>query len=291
MTVGQKTVQTYLLEARKRLDAAGVSDPTTDARLLIGEVIGFSLTDFMLKGERPLSNDELAGIVPMIARRERGEPVHRILGHREFYGLDLLLSSGTLEPRPDTEVLVDAVLPYLRGFTERNDTARILDMGIGTGAICLALLHSVPEATGVGSDISLDALATAARNAERHGLRDRFETVESNWFDNISGNFDIILSNPPYIRTEVIDSLDREVRDFDPLAALDGGEDGLLPYRAIAEKAVDFLNDGGVIGVEIGYDQKVDVAAIFASNGYDCVKSVKDYGGNDRALIFCRQMR
>ena len=282
------TVQASVAEAKKRLAAAGVADPLTDARMLTGEIVRFSLTDFVLNGSRVISDEEAQRIELMIVRRERGEPVHRILGHREFYGLDFLLSPGTLEPRPDTEVLVDAVLPLLTKRVAEKGSARILDMGIGTGAICLSLLYAVPEATGIGSDISLDALATAGNNAARHGLQDRFQTVESDWFENISGRFDIILSNPPYIRTDVINTLDREVRDFDPLAALDGGADGLLPYRVIAEKAVDFLESGGVVGVEIGYDQMADVTAIFAASGYDCVDRVKDYGGNDRALVFCR---
>ena len=284
----ETTVQALVADAKRRLAVAGIADPSTDARILIGDVIGFSLTDFVLKGSRPIHPDEANRIEELIARRERGEPVHRILGHREFYGLDFLISAGTLEPRPDTEVLVEAVLPHLRAVVAQKGEARILDMGIGTGAICLSLLHSIPEATGVGSDVSTDALATAFRNAERFGLETRFETVESDWFDRISGRFDIILSNPPYIRTDVIDTLDREVREFDPLIALDGGADGLLPYRVIAEKAVDFLESGGVVGVEIGYDQMADVMTIFASQGYDCVDCVKDYGGNDRVLIFRR---
>jgi len=284
----ETTVQALVADARRRLAAAAIADPLTDARLLIGEVIGFSLTDFVLNGSHTVQPEQARQIENLVARREKGEPVHRILGHREFYGLDFLISSGTLEPRPDTEVLVDTVLPHLRKIVSEKGTARILDMGIGTGAICLSLLHSVPEATGVGSDVSVDALATAFRNAARLGLEARFQTIESDWFDHISGRYDIILSNPPYIRSDVIDTLDREVREFDPLIALDGGADGLLPYRVIAEKAVDFQESGGLVGVEIGYDQMADVTAIFASQEYDCVDRVKDYGGNDRVLIFRR---
>lgn len=288
MTEPGPSVRDVVAQMRARLEAAGIADPLTDVRLLIGEVIRFSLTDFMLDDKRAVTPPQLARIEQMIARRESGEPVHRILGHREFYGLDLLLSEGTLEPRPDTEVLVDALLPHLRRIVSARGKARILDMGIGTGAICLALLHECPGATGVGSDISRDAMQTARNNAERHGLVDRFGTVESNWFEHISGRFDIIVSNPPYIRSDVIATLDRDVRGFDPMAALDGGEDGLAPYRAIAEKAMDFLGDEGLVGLEIGYDQKLDVTALFAQKGFRCVEAVRDYGGNDRALIFCR---
>ena len=283
-----KPVSTLVAKVRKRLETAGVADPVTDTRLLIGSVIGFSLTDFVLNGARIVSDGEAAQIETMVLRREKGEPVHRILGHREFYGLDLILSSGTLEPRPDTEVLVDALLPHLRRIAAQKGQARILDMGIGTGAICLALLHECVEASGVGSDISRDAIQTAEKNAARHGLSPRFKTVESDWFANISGRFDIIVSNPPYIKRADIETLDRDVRNFDPMAALDGGQDGLFPYRVIAEKAVDYLYVGGLIGLEIGYDQKADVTAIFARYGYRFVEAVKDYGSNDRALLFSR---
>lgn len=282
------TVQALVGDMRKRLDVANIADPLADVRLLIGEVVGFSLTDFVLNGTRAVSGEELNRIEAMVSRRAAGEPVHRILGHREFYGLDLLLSSGTLEPRPDTEVLVDALLPHLQHSAKTTGRVEILDMGIGTGAICLALLSQCPQAVGVGSDIARDAMATAQKNAELHGLSSRFRTVESNWFDKITGCFDIIVSNPPYIRTDIIETLDREVRNFDPLLALDGGNDGLVPYRVIAEKAGPFLRDSGLIGVEIGYDQKIDVTEIFAQNGYRCLEAFRDYGGNDRALVFCR---
>jgi release factor glutamine methyltransferase len=282
------TVAHQVSQARQRLTAAGVADPLTDARLLIGEVTGFSLTDFVLKGDHPLSDADIARIETMIARREHCEPVHRILGHREFYGLDLLLSPETLEPRPDTEILVDAMLPHVRRIAAQKGAVRILDMGIGTGAICLALLSQCPQATGLGSDISQDALATAQKNAARNGLSDRFETKRSDWFEAIDGVFDIIVSNPPYIKTAVIATLERDVRDFDPMAALDGGEDGLYPYRVIAEGSHRFLNDGGIIGLEIGYDQTIDVSAIFAAQAYVRLDAVKDYGGNDRAVLFSK---
>ncbi|MDA5634969.1 MULTISPECIES: peptide chain release factor N(5)-glutamine methyltransferase [Rhizobium/Agrobacterium group] len=282
------TVSTELAAARKRLQAAGVADPLLDARLLIGEVVAFSLTDFVMKPDRPLTQEEQARIASMIERRAGGEPVHRILGHREFHGLDLLLSKDTLEPRPDTEVLVDTLLPALKEAVSHKGSARILDLGTGTGAICLALLKECPDATGIGSDISTGALETAAKNASRNGLETRFEIMQSDWFEKISGRFDIIVSNPPYIRSDIVTTLDREVRHHDPMAALDGGQDGLAPYRLIAADAGRFLVENGIVGVEIGFDQRLDVSTIFASNGFSLVEAVKDYGGNDRVLIFRR---
>ncbi|MCZ4432799.1 peptide chain release factor N(5)-glutamine methyltransferase [Agrobacterium sp. SOY23] len=287
-TGAEATVADALAAARKRLQAAGIDDPLLDARLLIAEVVDFSLTDFVMKPDRPVTVEENASIVAMIERRASGEPVHRILGHREFHGLDLLLSKETLEPRPDTEVLVDTLLPALKKVVLARGSARILDMGTGTGAIALALLKECPDATGIGSDISADALETAARNAARNGLAGRFETIRSDWFEKISGRFDIIVSNPPYIRTDIVATLDQEVRNHDPMAALDGGQDGLAPYRLIAADAGRFLVENGIVGVEIGFDQRLDVSAIFASHGFSLLDAVKDYGGNDRVLTFRR---
>ena len=287
-TGAEATVADALAAARKRLQAAGIDDPLLDARLLIAEVVDFSLTDFVMKPDRPVTVEENTRIITMIERRASGEPVHRILGHREFHGLDLLLSKETLEPRPDTEVLVDTLQPALKKVILARGSARILDMGTGTGAIALALLKECPDATGIGSDISADALETAARNAARNGLAGRFETIRSDWFEKISGRFDIIVSNPPYIRTDIVATLDQEVRNHDPMAALDGGQDGLAPYRLIAADAGRFLVENGIVGVEIGFDQRLDVSAIFASHGFSLLDAVKDYGGNDRVLTFRR---
>lgn len=287
-TAAEASVANALVAARKRLQAARIADPLLDARLLIAEVVGFSLTDFVMKSDRVVTPEESARIAAMIERRANGEPVHRILGHREFHGLDLLLSKETLEPRPDTEVLVDTLLPALKKAVAAKGGARILDMGTGTGAIVLALLKECPEATGIGSDISADALETAARNAARNDLGARFEAIRSDWFEKISGRFDIIVSNPPYIRTDIVATLDQEVRIHDPMAALDGGQDGLAPYRLIAADAGRFIVENGIVGVEIGFDQRLDVSAIFASHGFSLLDAVKDYGGNDRVLTFRR---
>jgi release factor glutamine methyltransferase len=287
-TPAEASVANALAAARKRLQAVGIADPLLDARLLIAEVVGFSLTDFVMKPDRIVTLEESARIAAMIERRANGEPVHRILGHREFHGLDLLLSKETLEPRPDTEVLVDTLLPALKKAVSAKGGARILDMGTGTGAICLALLKECPEATGIGSDISADALETAVRNAARNDLGARFDAIRSDWFEKISGRFDIIVSNPPYIRTDIVATLDQEVRIHDPMAALDGGQDGLAPYRLIAADAGRFLVENGIVGVEIGFDQRLDVSAIFASHGFSLLDAVKDYGGNDRVLTFRR---
>jgi release factor glutamine methyltransferase len=221
-----------------------------------------------------------------IERRLNRESVHRILGEREFYGLPLTLSAETLEPRPDTEILVDTMLVHLRRLAIVHEHIQILDVGTGTGAICLALLSECPTASGVGTDVSDDALHTAMRNAERNGLSARFETLQSSWFAAVHGRFHGIVSNPPYIVSSVIPTLAPEVNVFDPLAALDGGVDGLDAYRAIAGDAARFLYPDGIIGVEIGYDQRVEVTTIFEGAGFTLVEAAREYGHNDRALLF-----
>lgn len=273
-------------EARARFSAAGLADAAIEARMLIGGLLGLSNTEVFTGGDRLLTEVEQEKIAQAVERRLKREPVHRILGIREFHGMELLISKETLEPRPDTEILVDSMLPHVRRIVAGKGSALLLDIGTGTGAIALSFLKECPQLSGVGSDISQDALETAARNAERLGMAARFQTVRSAWFENISGRFDIIASNPPYIRSDVISALEPEVRDFDPLAALDGGPDGLDAYRAIAAEAGNFLQEDGVLGVEIGFDQKRAVTDIFASHGFVLREAVRDYGGNDRVLVF-----
>ncbi len=280
------TVAAVLAQARSRFSDAGLGDAAIEARLLIGGLLRLSPTEIFTGGDRVLTGDEVATIEAAIERRLHREPVHRILGSREFFGMDLLISRETLEPRPDTEVLVEAIVPQLQHIVEAKGSARILDLGTGTGAIVLALLKANAGATGIGTDISDDALATAQRNAERQGVGDRFSAVRSHWFDAITGRFDIIVSNPPYIRSDVIPDLDPEVREFDPLAALDGGPDGLAPYRDIATDAARFLEPGGWVGLEIGFDQKTAVTDIFVAAGFILAQARRDYGGNDRVLVF-----
>jgi len=273
-------------DARAKFAAAGLPDAAMEARMLIGGLLGLTSTEVFSGGERVLTAAEAATIADAVARRLKREPVHRILGAREFHGMTLRLSAETLEPRQDTEMLVETVLPHLRRIVAARGEARVLDLGTGTGAILLALLKECPAAQGVGSDVSEDALGTARDNAERLGLGDRFQAIRSDWFADIAGRFDIIVSNPPYIRADVIPALEPEVRDFDPPRALDGGPDGLDAYRAIAAGAGASLQADGILGVEIGFDQKDSVTEIFTTAGFALRQAARDYGDNDRVLIF-----
>ncbi|RNJ41990.1 protein-(glutamine-N5) methyltransferase, release factor-specific [Mesorhizobium erdmanii] len=275
-----------LREARARLVAAGVGDSALDARLIVEHFSGTTRTQAIADPERTIDSNAIAAIDAALGRRAGGEPVHRILGYREFYGLRLSLSPETLEPRPDTETLVEAVLPFVKATAAREGTCRILDLGTGTGAIALALLSAVPAATATGVDISAGALATAARNAGELGLGGRFTTVQSDWFEKVSGRYHVIAANPPYISSRDIGNLQDEVRDFDPRLALDGGVDGLNPYRIIAAEAARFLEAESRIAVEIGHTQRNEVTDIFKAAGYASVAALRDLGGNDRVLVF-----
>lgn len=280
------TLAAALKQARLRLTAGGIADPALDSRLIVEHLTGTTRAHAITAPQRPLSPDEAVQIEAALKRRLSREPVHRILGRREFYGLDLALTPGTLEPRPDTETLVDATLSFVRARVARMGECRILDLGTGTGAIALALLSQVEAAIAVGSDISEDALATAAGNAARNGLAHRFSTICSNWFTEISGEFALIVSNPPYIRTIDLSVLEPEIRLFDPIGALDGGQDGLDAYRLIAAGAAAHLEPGGQVALEVGQGQSRAVEDIFAQAAFGKIGTAKDFGGVERVLVF-----
>lgn len=281
-----KSLGELLRHARARLAGAGITDAAFDARLIVEHFSGTTRTDAISTPDRIVT--QVAEIEAALDRRIAGEPVHRILGFREFYGMRLGLSAETLEPRPDTETLVDAVLPFVRETAAREGTCRILDLGTGTGAIALAFLVQEPRAVATGVDVSDDALATAAANAVDLGVSDRFSAKKSDWFAEITGRYHLIVSNPPYIMSSEIEDLQNEVRNFDPRRALDGGPDGLGAYRTIASDAAPHLEAGGLVGLEIGHDQRRDVTELFEQAGYRLIAQHKDLGGNDRSLVFGR---
>lgn len=277
-----------LRHVRAGLEQAGMPDAGLEARLIVEHATGASRTDILLDPHRLPTLAQTALALAALERRLAGEPVHRVVGEREFYGLRLKLSAATLEPRPDTEALVDLALPRLRALCDRHGGARVLDLGTGTGAVALALIGEEPRATATATDISADALATAGGNADINALGGRFTPLQSDWFSAIAGRFHMIVSNPPYIASSQIKTLQREVRDHDPLAALDGGEDGLDAYRAIADGAGAHLAPDGSVAVEIGHDQAETVPAIFAARGFRLAESRRDLAGTMRALMFER---
>jgi release factor glutamine methyltransferase len=269
-----------------RLRTNGTESAELDARLLVGAVLGLDLTGLITAAARRLTDDETARLEDFVRRRVAGEPVARILGTREFWGLPLSLTPATLVPRPDTETIVEAALEILRGEYDTQHPLRIADIGTGSGAILLALLSERPEAWGIGTDISEAALHTASGNARQSGLAPRAAFVACDYMAALSGPFDLIVSNPPYIRTRDIDALAAEVRDHDPRRALDGGADGLDAYRRIAPEAVRLLAPGGSLILEVGHDQSADVETLLITAGLTLPEAPKaDLAGIRRAVM------
>lgn len=252
-----------------------------EARMIVGHVLGLELTGLVTGGDRPVGAEALGLIVEAARRRMTGEPVQRVIGEAAFFGLDFILSPSTLVPRPDTETLVEAALAGLEGV----DAPILADLGVGSGAILVALLHARVDATGVASDVSEEALATARANADRHGVSERALFVLGSYASMLApGVFDAIVSNPPYIERAEIDGLDAEVRLHDPMAALDGGIDGLDAYRVIVEEARSALRPGGLLAVEIGHAQGADVVGLFERAGFRDLEILPDLAGRDRVV-------
>jgi release factor glutamine methyltransferase len=261
-----QTVETARRSLTARFKSGGIDSPELDARILVGAALGLDLTGMIAAATRPVTAAEAVRLEDFAGRRLRGEPVARILGSREFWGLPLQLSAATLVPRPDTETVVALALQMLRARPDA-DSPRIADIGTGSGAILLALLSELPDAMGVGTDISAAALRTASANARNLGLARRAAFVACDYVSALSGPFDLIVSNPPYIRSAEIKDLASEVRDHDPLGALDGGSDGLNAYRALVPQAVRLLARGGTLALEVGHDQGADVEQLMAVAG------------------------
>jgi release factor glutamine methyltransferase len=280
------TLAAVLALARQRLREGGLDDPALEARLIVEYFSGTDRSDAIALPGRVVPADQVSLIDAALSRRLAGEPIHRIFGWREFYGLRLKLSPETLEPRPDTETLVDAVLPVLREFVAQDGHCRVLDLGTGTGAIALAIASQIAEAQVTATDIAAGALETAAEKAFAHGLTQRICLIVSDWFSAIHGKFHAIVSNPPYIPGGAIAGLQAEVKLHDPHRALDGGADGLEAYRVIASGAAERLDHGGVVALEIGDGQRQDVNRIFAEAGYEMTSVHRDLAGTERTLIF-----
>ena len=275
--------------ARRALAACfksgSIESPDLDARLLVGAVLGLDLTGLISAAGRQLTADESTSMEGFARRRLGGEPVARILGAKEFWGLPLTLSAATLVPRPDTETVVELALEMLRASPAQGRPLRIADLGTGSGAILLALLSELPRAVGIGTDISEEALQTAHSNAVDLGLADRATFIACDYASGLSGAFDLVVSNPPYIRSADIAGLATEVRNFDPLAALDGGPDGLDAYRALIPQAMLLLAPRGALVVEVGQGQHGDVRDLMTTAGLAPEGSARaDLAGIRRAV-------
>jgi release factor glutamine methyltransferase len=277
-----KTVEAARRGLTAHFATAGIDSAELDARLLIGAALGLDLTGLIASAARQLNEREAAQLEAHATRRIDGEPVARILGAKEFWGLPLKLSEATLVPRPDTETVVELALDIARAFAA---PIRIIDIGTGSGAILLALLSERRDATGVGTDVSLAALATARRNARDLELAARARFVACDYAAALAGSFDLIVSNPPYIRTSDIPNLAPDVRNHDPRQALDGGPDGLEAYRALIPQAASLLQPGGALVVEAGLGQSPQIEALMTQAGLKVTTAPKaDLGGILRAV-------
>jgi len=277
-----RTVSELLAEATKQLADVGVDQPRLDARLLLAYAMGFS--DNHVYGRENLIPDTAAATRFEVAlkRRLEREPVSRILGRREFWTLDLRVTPETLDPRSDSETLVEAVLAT---FLDPAAELRVLDLGTGTSALLLAVLTEYRNATGVGVDQSAECIQTARHNAELCGLTKRARFTQSDWDASLNGIFDVILCNPPYIPASEIVDLDPEVQKFDPKVALIGGEDGLKYYRALGPVFMRRLSVNGRIFLEIGHSQLKSVIRLMREAGFECSAIRKDLAGHDRCLV------
>jgi release factor glutamine methyltransferase len=267
--------------ARDRLKATGIDTPVIDARLLLEAAAGATRADLLNDPHRALSAEQVQTLDAYLARRERREPIAHILGRKGFWSVMLSVGPQVLTPRPDTELVVIAALERL----DPAAPARILDLGVGSGAILLAVLAERPTAKGLGIDVSEEALAVARENASNLGLAPRTALLRGDWTAGLEdGGFDLVVSNPPYIRTGEIATLDPEVRQYEPLAALDGGPDGLDAYRGLAPEILRVLKPGASFVVEIGHDQGAAVTGLFQDAGAVEIELRQDLGGRDRVV-------
>ncbi len=274
-----------------RLAAARLDQPALDARILMGHALNLSRDHLLTQADQPVPAEAGLRLEALVVRRLAREPVSRILGRREFWSLDFTLAPETLDPRPDSETVVEAAL----ALTPVDAPLAILDLGTGSGCLLLAVLSERPQAWGLGIDASSGAVAAAAANAAPLGLTDRARFVQRDWTQPdwrsglvegiASPRFDVILANPPYIPDGDIPGLEPEVTRFDPLAALAGGTDGLDAYRRLAPQLPDLLTPNGVVVFEVGFGQAHQVAALFVAAGLQCLGTRTDLGGIERCVL------
>ncbi|MFN3835231.1 MAG: peptide chain release factor N(5)-glutamine methyltransferase [Glycocaulis sp.] len=275
-------IPTPLNAATARLAAAGIEDARDEARRLLRHALGLDAAGMLSRGDKALSETEAARFEALVARRAAREPLSQIIGSVGFWTLDLIVTRDVLTPRSDTETLVEAALSTL---PDRAAPVRILDIATGSGAIALALLSELPNATAIATDISAAALEIAKANAARNGLEGRITFLETSWADGVEGPFDLLVSNPPYIAPEVIETLEPEVRAFEPRLALDGGEGGLAPYPHLIAEAQRLGAPGACFLFEIGHDQGKAVLALAAAAGIERARIIADLAGRDRVIM------
>lgn len=271
-------VQQVLQAGTKKLKTARIENAAKDARLLLSHAFGCEASRLFLMHEDDVPEDVLAKFERSLSAREQFQPISQIIGGREFWGRWFEVTSDVLDPRPETETLVELAIKSVHANS-------ILDLGTGTGVLAISLAAELPKSHVVATDISSAALAVAMRNAEIHKISKRIEFSQSDWFENIGGKFDLIVSNPPYISAKEMEELALDVKNWEPELALTPGGDGLSAYREIASKLRSFLNNDGLGLFEIGYAQGQDVCEIFIANGFGNVRVEQDMNGHDRIIV------
>jgi release factor glutamine methyltransferase len=277
-----ESVQAWLGRAASLLAKAGIEEPRFEARLLLAEAAGWPAEAIVSRQNQLLSQEAARRAEALLERRRLRQPASQILGRREFWGMEFEVRPEALDPRPDSETVVTAALAQI---TNRTAPFRILDLGTGTGCLLLALLSELPNARGVGLDVSEAAARLARANAERFDLSSRAQFVVGDWGEGLAGEFDVIVSNPPYVPTAAIDGLQPEVASWEPRLALDGGRDGLESYRKLGARIAGLLHPKGFAAIEIGWDQASEVGAICARYGLSVLHCTQDLGGRDRCLL------
>jgi release factor glutamine methyltransferase len=263
----------------------GIETPDLDARVLICAYAGFDQADFITSGDKSVDKSVENYVSDAAARRLKGEPISKILGRREFWGMDFKVTKDTLSPRPETELLIERALKWVDGQGRRAEALRILDMGTGTGCVPLALLSELPNAMAMAIDKSPAAINVAQENADQHKLSERITFIESDWFANLEGqHFDLIVSNPPYIPNLDEESLPKEVRNHDPSLALFGGVHGLDPYEIIFSQLNTHLKYGGRAFFEIGQNQLTGITRLVDESKLELCDSAVDLAGIPRVV-------
>ena len=285
-TQHSKLLKDALREAAVTLQQAGVESAALDARLLMQHALGISREQLLLAMDKTLSAEEEAAFAALIAERARRRPVSHLTGVREFWGAEFKVTADTLDPRPDSETLIEAVL---QNVADKARACRILDLGTGTGCLLLSLLKELPEASGLGVDQSEAALQVAKENALRLGLQTRTTFLASHWCDKVEERFDIVVANPPYIPSRTIETLSPEVARYEPKSALDGGEDGLDCYRQIVAQLPRVMQDDGLAVLEIGIHQQEALAGLAKAQGLRVAAVRNDLGGIPRAVVLAKQ--
>lgn len=273
------TVFEMVANAAQSLRAAGIDSAARDARALVAHALGVAANRIVLLGSDPIDLKAQERLAGYLERRLRHEPVSKITGWRQFWGRDFHISKAVLDPRPETETVIVEAL--------KHPAATVLDLGTGSGILAVTLMAEWPKAQALATDISPAALAVAGKNAARYDIGDRLSFAQSNWFEGVQGEFDLIVANPPYIAMEEMAGLDRDVRDFDPHIALTPGGDGLDPYRVIAAAVGRHLSPDGRLIVEIGHQQAADVLQIFQDAGLSSLCCHPDLAGRDRVISAC----